>query len=92
LKNLLEETKHLIRKGRTVGNTTRQVDTAIDLLHQGHEVLIKDHGETMDSNHKLLHMINKRLEFTYNHLFETKVKFSKRMTKDGIVGKLEIKE
>ena len=90
--NLLEETKHLIREGRAVGNTTRQVDTAIDLLHQGHEVLIKDHRQTMDSNHRLLHMINKRLEFTYNHLFGTKVKFTKRMTKEGIIGKLEIKQ
>lgn len=91
MKNLLEESKHLIREGRAVGNTTRQVDTAIDLLHQGHEVLIKDHEGTRHSNHRLLHMINRRLEFTYNHLFGTKVKFSKKMINDNIIGKLEIK-
>jgi hypothetical protein len=88
--NLLEETKHLIREGRVVGNTTRQVDTAIDLLHQSHEILVVDHSNTSSGMHHLLHKINKRLEFMYNHLFGTKIKLRHYIIDSIVVIKLKI--
>lgn len=54
-----------IRAGRNVGNTTRQVDIAIDQLFKGNKVKVLDHrqeGKDKDANKVLMSRIIKRLK------------------------------
>ena|SRR5690606_4245692 len=60
-----------IRPGRRVGNTTRQVDKAIDLLFQGKTVLVEDHavivnGASSNASQFLMDEIVKRLKLIHN--------------------------
>jgi len=57
-----------IRPGRGVGNTTRQVDKAIDLLFQGKTVLVEDHavGASSNASQFLMDEIVKRLKLIHN--------------------------
>ena len=53
-----------IRPGRKVGNSTRQVDLAIDLLYQGYRVVVQDHyadGKSRKANEQLFKKILERL-------------------------------
>lgn len=62
-KSLIEDVD--IRIGRYKGNTTRQVNKAIDLLFDGYVVIIKDHwenGENIDANYELFNAIILRLK------------------------------
>lgn len=55
----------IIRLGRVTGNSTRQIDRAIDLFFQGHTVLVEDHymqGEHREANKLLMKRIVNRLE------------------------------
>lgn len=45
------------------GNSTRQVNQAVELLQQGHEILVGDHheeGENLDANMELREKIRRR--------------------------------
>jgi hypothetical protein len=89
--NLLEESEKLniIREGTNVGNTTRQVDLAFDLLHQGKTLIIEDHSKNIGNSFHLLLLIGQRLDLMYKHLFNTKVKLKILSTSNQIVVKLE---
>lgn len=57
--------------GRRVGNTTRQIDEAVQLLFAGFIVKCEDHhedGKNHDSNVRLYNLIIKRL-ITEHHYF-----------------------
>ena len=65
-----------IRNERNCGNTTRQVNYAVDKLFDGYSVLIKDH--TDNGNHKLgneglLESIINRLNFEHGYKFNGNV-------------------
>jgi len=65
------------KSGRRVGNTTRQIDYAIQLLFTGHTVVVKDHwykGERRDPNEYLFYRILDRLalEHSLRHMVEHK--------------------
>ena len=66
-----------IRNQRNCGNTTRQVNYAVDKLFDGYSVLIKDHaynGTDIRLNEALLNSIIDRLNFeSKNGLQEIKV-------------------
>lgn len=54
---------------RRVGNSTRQVDKAIDLLFSGFRVEIRDHfkhGTDTRANELLFHRVVKRLQSEHN--------------------------
>lgn len=58
-----------IRKGRKVGNTTRQKDFAIDKLFQGYVVVVRDHynnGECRKANEALFRLLLERLDEEHN--------------------------
>lgn len=58
-----------IRPGRRVGNTTRQVDKAIDLLFQCKTVLVEDHAVrhgAINASKHLMDEIVKRLKLIHN--------------------------
>lgn len=53
-----------IKPGRKVGNTTRQINKAVELLFNGEIVEIKDHmenGNHIPSNYRLYELIRERL-------------------------------
>jgi hypothetical protein len=54
---------------RRSGNSTRQINFAIEKLMQGYEVIVEDHsfnGKNKPANHYLLTRILKRLHFENN--------------------------
>jgi len=54
--------------GRKVGNTTREVDNAIDMLYEGYIIEARDHyalGGDRKANEMLLERILKRLLFEH---------------------------
>lgn len=68
--------EHLIKPGRIVGNSTRQVSFAIETLFTEKEVLVQDHyenGENIAANRFLLERILKRIET--EHCYSTKPQF-----------------
>lgn len=52
----------LILPGRAKGNTTRQINNAIDLLFQGKKIKIVDHWENGTHKHANLHQFNTLLD------------------------------
>lgn len=58
-----------ITRGRGTGNTTRQVDLAIQLLFSGYKVEVKDHyngGELRAANENLFDRILRRLSMEHH--------------------------
>ena len=58
--------------GRMVGNSTRQVDLAIQLLFKGYIVKVLDHwenGEHRDANKDLFDRVLKRLHSEHGRIF-----------------------
>lgn len=56
--------KNLIKEGKSVGNTTRQVNQAIEDLFEGFTLNVKDHcdnGENKEANYELVNNILFRL-------------------------------
>lgn len=47
---------------RRCGNTTRQIDIAIQKLFEGYKIIVIDHHDTKNSNELLLQRILRRLE------------------------------
>lgn len=61
---------------RACGNTTRQVDFAIQELFKGNIVLVQDHymnGNDKDNNRRLLNLIRDRLSFEHKGLKEIEI-------------------
>lgn len=57
-----------LRSGRAVGNTTRIVDKAIQMLFNGDTIKVEDHfkyGEDRRANERLYHLIISRLKTEY---------------------------
>lgn len=57
---------------RMMGNTTRQIDFAIQKLHEGYVVILEDHhewGGSRKSNMRLTELLYKRLAMEHSHLF-----------------------
>jgi len=52
--------------GRQSGNTTRQIDFAIQILFEGHIVKVRDHSGIRQANQDLFRRIMRRLEFEHN--------------------------
>lgn len=52
--------------GKATGNTTRQIDFAIDNLYKGNAVKVEDHSELTSANKLLFDKIIKRLYFEHN--------------------------
>ena len=63
----------ILKAGRRMGNTTRQIDYAIQCLFQGHKVKVVDHVEltydlgepSRDADMYLMSKIRKRLELEH---------------------------
>jgi hypothetical protein len=58
---------------RRNGNTSRQVNFAIELLYLGHRVIVEDHyrdGEDLNANNLLLIRILNRITSEYSDLME----------------------
>ena len=59
----------LIKVGRGVGNTSRQVDLAIQLLFDGNIIVVQDHweeGQHRDANKELFRRVFMRLKDEFN--------------------------
>ena len=54
-----------LKPGRRVGNTTRIIDNAIQLLFEDGDIEVRDHYNSHDSNNQLLSMILRRLELEH---------------------------
>jgi len=95
--NLLEESlkRNIIREGRAVGNTTRQVDLAIDLLHQGEEIEVIDHAKISNPNgeHQMnIYLYSKlRERFDIMYKYQSRVKLEKMENQNKMILKLNIK-
>lgn len=64
--------KDLIEPYRRCGNTTRQVDFAIQLLFSGEDIKVEDHhkdGKDFNSNLNLFRKIVKRLQLEHGDYF-----------------------
>ena len=64
--------KDIIKEGRKKGNSTRQLNRAIEYLFSGHPVVVEDHhdnGKNRNSNRELLNSIIDRL--MYEHSINT---------------------
>ena len=55
------ETPGIIKNVRGVGNTTRQVNFAVEKLYEGYKVIVQDHYPRWDSNKFLFARILSRL-------------------------------
>ena len=68
---------------RSCGNSTKQIDLAINLLYNGYKVVVKDHwegGSHRKANEDLFRRILKRLQFEHNLdllIKENKIKINK---------------
>jgi hypothetical protein len=65
------------KNGKKQGNTTRQIDKAIELLYEGHIVVCEDHykdGQSRQANINLFKKVLHRLECEHNleYLMEKK--------------------
>lgn len=61
--------------GRRVGNTTRQIDSAIQHLFRGEKILARNHheyGQNRQANNLLFDKILKRLSYEHNLTIENK--------------------
>lgn len=59
---------YIQKSGRKMGNSTRQINLAIDLLFEGYKVVVTDHwknGRDLIANRDLLRRIVKRLEHEF---------------------------
>lgn len=66
----LEHTEPLILPNiRQIGNTTRLVDTAIQIIFSGYICVVKDHVNNRKMNEFLFHKILKRLEMEHSGSF-----------------------
>ena len=81
IKNTLEGFEDTYQ--RRSGNSTRQIDIAINLLFKGYKVEVKDHweyGSHRKANEDLFRRILKRLQFQHNLdllIKENKIKIDK---------------
>lgn len=57
-----------LTSNRASGNTTRQVNFAIQKLFEGYEVIVKDHYGHRVGHHELLRRIKSRLEMEHSRL------------------------
>lgn len=60
----------IIHSGRMVGNTSRQINLAIDMLFKRNTVIVRDHyehGKNKEANKRLMSLIIKRLQTEYSN-------------------------
>ena len=68
MKSTLDGAEFLILSGRRMGNTTRLIDYAIQIIFSGETVVIKDHhesGKNYSENKRLFDLIVRRLEIEH---------------------------
>jgi hypothetical protein len=71
----LDTYKEIINGGRQVGNSTRQIDMAIQVIFNGNECIVKDHhemGNNRKANLNLYARILNRLSQEHQWVFENK--------------------
>lgn len=80
--------------GRALGNTTRQVDFAIDQLFQGKEILVQDHyhlGTHKPGNDHLFDMIMKRIMLEHSKYLESRKKVVMAMKGNLTIKLIDVK-
>jgi hypothetical protein len=71
----LDGYKEIIDDGRQVGNSTRQIDMAIQIIFGGGECIVEDHhemGNNRKANLNLYNRILNRLKMEHQWVFENK--------------------
>lgn len=67
MRELVELSIEDIRPGRAVGNSTRLIDKAIELIFSGKKVKVKDHYPSIQADMFLFDRILKRLQNEHGH-------------------------